>query len=223
MNRPIDAAPGFGFSPVPPADGPVDKVDSRTPRVQITELVEKMLIYRANPGVTNAFFRISFFEPQDLITRFRKEASLKLLVPDGKKMPQPLRDDTERLADSSKLTGVVITADRAKEGIYRRRKIAVEFLFGYKEGDRTTKASQALVLEDDSKEPVRITIRKSAATDLDSEEAGYDPGRAIPISDEQATGFLGILEELFEVWKKSPEGIDRAKRKHVASHLSKTS
>lgn len=208
---------------VPPADGPADRVDSRAPRERITTLVEEMLEYRANPGVTYAFFRFPGLASQEVLARFRDEASLELLVSDGGKMPQPSRDETERLADPSRLTGIMVTADRAREGNYRRRKIAVEFLSGYKEGDYIVKASQALVLEDDSKEPVRITMRKSATVDLSSEEAGYDPGKVAPISDEQSLGFLGIVESLFTVWKESPEGIDRAKRKHVAARISKTS
>lgn len=208
--------------PVPPADGAKDQRDPLSPRERLTTLVEDMLIYRANPGVAYAFLRFPNLAPQDLLTRIRDEASLGLLIPDGEKMPQPIRDDTERFADPNALTGIMVIADRAREGNYRRRKIAVEFLSGYKEGDRIVKASQALVLEDDSKEPVRITMRKSATVDLNSEEAGYDPGKVAPISDEQATSFLGIVEDLFSTWKESPEGIARAKRRHVAARISKT-
>lgn len=221
MNQ--EKAPGFGMSPVLPADGSVDRGDPRSPREHITALVEEMLMYRANPGVTYAFFRLPYLASQDLITRFREEASLKLLVPDGREMPKPLRDDTVRLADPSRLTGVMVTADRAREGKYRRRKIAVEFLSEYKEEDRTTKASQALVIEDDSKEPVGITVRGLASVDLNSDEFGFLPGNLTLVSDQQAAVFLGIVKEMFEDWKKSPEGIARAKRRDVAARISKTS
>ncbi len=221
MNRPLDAEPGVGL-PLPPADGPKDRGDLRSPRERMTTLVEEMLAYRANPGVSYTFFRFPDLAPQELLTRLKDEVSLGLLVPDGERLPQPARDDVIRIADSNKLTGVIVTADRAREGNFRRRKVGIEFLAEYEGGDRIVKTAQKLILEDDSKEPVRITMRRSALVDLNSEEGGYDSGKAIPVSDEQATGFLGILEELFEAWKKSPEGIDRAKRKHVASHLSKT-
>ena len=222
MNRPIDAASGFGMSPVPPADGPKDQRDQISPREHLTTLVEDMLVYRANPGVTNTFLRFPDLSPQDLLTRLRNETSLGLLIPDGEEMPRPSRDNTVRLADSAKLIGVAVTASRTKEGNYRRRQVAVEFLSEYEEGDHVTKAAQILTLEDDSKEPVRITIRKSATVDLDSEEAGYDPGKSTPISDEQVIVVLGIVGGLFTTWKESPEGIDRAKRLHVAARISKT-
>ncbi len=221
MNRSIDAAPGIG-APIPPADGPKDQGDLRSPRERMTDLVEEMLMYRANPGVNYTFFRFPDLAPQDLLTRLKDEVSLGLLVPDGEILPQPARDDVIRTADSNKLTGVIVTVDRAKEGNFRRRKVGIEFLSEYKGVDHTVKVAQRLILEDDSKEPVRITMRKSALVDLNSEEAGYDAGKATPISDDQATGFLGITKELFDTWKESPEGIDRAKRPHVAARISKT-
>mgnify|MGYP001593045174 CR=1 FL=1 len=198
MNRPIDAASGFGMSPVPPADGPKDQRDQISPREHLTTLVEDMLVYRANPGVTNTFLRFPDLSPQDLLTRLRNETSLGLLIPDGEEMPRPMLDTTVRLADSTRVIGVALIAHRYREHRGVNRFLVLEFSSRYSDRIR---AMQKIQLKSDSRKPGELHFHRVALVDPNSETGGYDRSPDVLATPEQAAAFIDKAKGLFNTWK----------------------
>lgn len=212
MNRPIDAASGFGMPQVPPADGPTETREPQNPQDRLVHLADQMLMFRPESGKASAFLRLTNTPPLGVMNGVREHKDAlfsRLLIKDGDKMPDVPKDETVRVVDSALLTRVRIEAHSIKEKGHPKRRI-VELVFSYRyPGPRfDTVAMQRLSLEHDPNRQDALAFNRVASVNPDDDMSGYDKTRKVAATDKDAAAFLSILEGLFKTWKEeNPERV----------------
>lgn len=203
MNQ--EKAPGFGMSPVLPADGGSDSREPQTPQARLVQLADQMLIFRPVSGVASAYLHLANVDPLEVMKRVvgNGEASFsRLLIPDGEQMPSVPLDDRVILADSTRLTRVRIEAHRTKEkGQPKRRKVEIVFSYRYPGRRYGTVAMQRLSLEHLPDDKESLAFDRVAKVNPDDDMLGYHRNGKVPATNGDAAAFLGIVEGLFEAWK----------------------